>query len=256
MNPPNSYLNLLVRSKQQSDLVYINEKFQSAVKSAAAYAGTANFNGQVSTTSTPLQNKNVMNKMNKYYKSRPNAPIKEMDKLEQTSRSIMLAGTSKSDDEEESFRTLSPEEKRKLNHDINRLPQKMLGQLIEKIATSEGVDVADRSEFVIDYEKMKPMTLRKVAQFVAGCVKRLPRQKQIQGIPVTDPNHPNYSSLLIKQEQSIFIFENYKFKKISFKNKFTAMKPFNKNPFILIKSSIIACLSYKKYLKMFQRNPF
>ncbi|MES1904771.1 MAG: Bromodomain-containing protein 2, partial [Paramarteilia canceri] len=195
-----------LKSKQQSDLVYINEKFQSAVKNVAATTGNFSsvINGQ-SQPNSPLSNPLMMNKhfkakLQNYSKARTIAPIKEMDTLEQTSRDIMLAGVSKSDDEEESYRVLTSEEKRKLSHDINRLSQKMLGELTTIISECEDVTTINEGEdkngteegnsvgsqqLVLDYDKMKPSTLRTVLRFVQSCVKRLPRPKQIQNIPVT-----------------------------------------------------------------------
>ncbi|MEN2499917.1 MAG: transcription initiation at TATA-containing promoter protein, partial [Marteilia pararefringens] len=188
-----------LKSKQQSDLIFIHESFQVAVKKVASVAsplingqlmlpGGASATGSVgsATSASTESNKYFKEKFKNYTKSKGIMPIRELDQMEQTSRSILLAGASKSDDEEESSRRLTAEEKRKLSHDINRLSQKMLAELIDIIAKHEGLNPEAEKELTLDYDKMKPATLRTVQRFVQSCIKRLPRLKQIQNIPVTN----------------------------------------------------------------------
>ena len=156
--------------------------------------------------SSATSNKHFKKKVTEYSKSKNISDIRDNDRMEETSRKILLAGQSKSDDEEETSRVLSHEEKRKIISDINRLSQKMLSGLIELISDLQGNLITDNQDAAtIDFERMSPFHLREISKYVSSCVKRLPRPKQIQNIPVTDPNAVLKDEKIELKKKGIFL---------------------------------------------------
>lgn len=66
---------------------------------------------------------------------------------------------------------MSVEEKHQLSLDINRLPGKKLGHLVNILHKLEpSVCAADPDELEIDFAILKPSTLRKMEQYVKSCL--------------------------------------------------------------------------------------
>lgn len=66
---------------------------------------------------------------------------------------------------------LTYEEKHQLSLDINRLPGKKLGRVVQIIQTLEpSMCEANPDEIEIDFEVLKPSTLRQLQQYVKHCL--------------------------------------------------------------------------------------
>lgn len=66
---------------------------------------------------------------------------------------------------------MTVEEKHQLSLDINRLPGKKLGHLVNILHKLEpSICAADPDEIEIDFATLKPSTLRKMEQFVRSCL--------------------------------------------------------------------------------------
>lgn len=72
--------------------------------------------------------------------------------------------------EEESLQ-LTYDEKHQLSLDINRLPGMKLGRVVHIIQTREpSACSGDPDEIEIDFERLKPSTLRELQQYVKSCL--------------------------------------------------------------------------------------
>lgn len=70
-------------------------------------------------------------------------------------------------DPDEKCLSLTYEEKHQLSLDINRLPGKKLGRVVQIIQTLEpSMCEANPDEIEIDFEVLKPSTLRQLQQYV------------------------------------------------------------------------------------------
>lgn len=65
------------------------------------------------------------------------------------------------------------EEKHRLSLDINRLPGMKLGRVVQIIQTLEPtVCSTNPDEIEIDFETLKPSTLRELEQYVKACLRK------------------------------------------------------------------------------------
>ncbi|XP_062853383.1 bromodomain testis-specific protein isoform X1 [Trichomycterus rosablanca] len=87
-------------------------------------------------------------------------------------------------EEEESPLPMSYEEKRRLSLDINKLPGEKLGKVVNIIKSREPtLRDTDPEEIEIDFEILKPSTLRALESFVQTCLRKKPKvsdQKKTQ----------------------------------------------------------------------------
>lgn len=68
---------------------------------------------------------------------------------------------------------MSYEEKRQLSLDINKLPGDKLGRVVHIIQTREpSLKNSNPDEIEIDFETLKPSTLRELEKYVSGCLKK------------------------------------------------------------------------------------
>lgn len=68
---------------------------------------------------------------------------------------------------------MSYEEKRQLSLDINKLPGDKLGRVVHIIQTREpSLKNSNPDEIEIDFETLKPSTLRELEKYVSSCLKR------------------------------------------------------------------------------------
>ncbi|XP_060775713.1 bromodomain testis-specific protein isoform X3 [Neoarius graeffei] len=80
--------------------------------------------------------------------------------------------------EEELALPMSYEEKRRLSLDINKLPGDKLGKVVNIIKAREPMlRDTDPEEIEIDFETLKPTTLRALEAFVMTCLRKKPGQK-------------------------------------------------------------------------------
>ncbi len=82
-------------------------------------------------------------------------------------------------DDESKVLPMTYDEKRQLSLDINKLPGDKLGKVVQIIQQREpALRDSNPDEIEIDFETLKPSTLRALEHFVATCLKKKPRKKR------------------------------------------------------------------------------
>ena len=90
-------------------------------------------------------------------------------------------GIIESDDELKST-PMTYDEKRQLSLDINKLPGDKLGKVVQIIQHREpSLRDSNPDEIEIDFETLKPSTLRALESFVTQCLRKKPRKKKGEG---------------------------------------------------------------------------
>lgn len=86
------------------------------------------------------------------------------------------SATYDSDDEEEGL-PMTYDEKRQLSLDINRLPGEKLGRVVHIIQSREpSLRDSNPDEIEIDFETLKPTTLRELERYVKSCLQKKQRK--------------------------------------------------------------------------------
>lgn len=86
-------------------------------------------------------------------------------------------GSGNGDEGEESALPMSYDEKRQLSLDINRLPGEKLGRVVHIIQTREpSLRDSNPDEIEIDFETLKPSTLRELERYVKSCLQKKQRK--------------------------------------------------------------------------------
>ncbi|XP_043939266.1 bromodomain-containing protein 2 isoform X1 [Protopterus annectens] len=84
-------------------------------------------------------------------------------------------------EEEEDCRPMSYDEKRQLSLDINKLPGEKLGRVVHIIQSREpSLQDSNPEEIEIDFETLKPSTLRELERYVMSCLRKKPRKPYIK----------------------------------------------------------------------------
>ncbi|CAG9530762.1 unnamed protein product [Cercopithifilaria johnstoni] len=79
-------------------------------------------------------------------------------------------------EDERTAEPMSYDEKRQLSLDINKLPGDKLSSVVSIIESREQLPGFNPEEIEIDFETLKPTTLRELEAFVAACLKKKPRK--------------------------------------------------------------------------------
>ncbi|RWS01342.1 bromodomain-containing protein 3-like isoform X3, partial [Dinothrombium tinctorium] len=80
-------------------------------------------------------------------------------------------------EDEDSAKPMSYDEKRQLSLDINKLPGDKLGKVVHIIQSREpSLRDSNPDEIEIDFETLKPSTLRELESYVASCLRKKPRK--------------------------------------------------------------------------------
>uniref|UniRef100_A0AAQ4NSC2 Bromodomain containing 4 n=1 Tax=Gasterosteus aculeatus aculeatus TaxID=481459 RepID=A0AAQ4NSC2_GASAC len=80
---------------------------------------------------------------------------------------------------------MSYEEKRQLSLDINKLPGDKLGRVVHIIQTREpSLKNSNPDEIEIDFETLKPSTLRELEKYVSSCLKKRRKKKPVEATKV------------------------------------------------------------------------
>ncbi len=86
-------------------------------------------------------------------------------------------------EEEEETSPMSYDEKRQLSLDINRLPGEKLGRVVHIIQSREpSLRDTNPEEIEIDFETLKPSTLRELEHYVMMCLRKKPRKSNGESI--------------------------------------------------------------------------
>uniref|UniRef100_A0A8C1PRW3 Bromodomain containing 3 n=1 Tax=Cyprinus carpio TaxID=7962 RepID=A0A8C1PRW3_CYPCA len=100
-------------------------------------------------------------------------------------------------DEEESF-PMSYDEKRQLSLDINRLPGEKLGRVVHIIQSREpSLRDSNPDEIEIDFETLKPSTLRELERYVKSCLQK----KQRKPLPGTGKKSAKSKEELVQEKK-------------------------------------------------------
>ncbi|XP_027873811.1 bromodomain-containing protein 3b isoform X4 [Xiphophorus couchianus] len=100
-------------------------------------------------------------------------PTRQPKKANKTSG----GGSANGDDGEESSLPMSYDEKRQLSLDINRLPGEKLGRVVHIIQSREpSLRDSNPDEIEIDFETLKPSTLRELERYVKSCLQKKQRK--------------------------------------------------------------------------------
>merc|ERR1711974_105469 len=93
------------------------------------------------------------------------------------------------------------DEKRQLSLDINKLPGDKLGKVVQIIQHREpSLRDSNPDEIEIDFETLKPSTLRALESFVTQCLRKKPRKKKGEGKKETKKEESGESSGVAKQK--------------------------------------------------------
>ncbi|XP_053277492.1 bromodomain-containing protein 3 isoform X2 [Pleuronectes platessa] len=95
----------------------------------------------------------------------------------QPKKGSKTSGSANGDDGEESSLPMSYDEKRQLSLDINRLPGEKLGRVVHIIQSREpSLRDSNPDEIEIDFETLKPSTLRELERYVKSCLQKKQRK--------------------------------------------------------------------------------
>jgi len=84
----------------------------------------------------------------------------------------MLRDNKKKEEKEKEALPMSYEEKKQLSIDINDLPGEKLGHVVYIIQSREPHPDSNPDEMEIDFEKLRPSTLRELERYVKSCLKK------------------------------------------------------------------------------------
>lgn len=97
--------------------------------------------------------------------------------LRQPKKGGKQASATYDSDEEEEGLPMTYDEKRQLSLDINRLPGEKLGRVVHIIQSREpSLRDSNPDEIEIDFETLKPTTLRELERYVKSCLQKKQRK--------------------------------------------------------------------------------
>ncbi|XP_058969289.2 bromodomain-containing protein 3 isoform X3 [Pocillopora verrucosa] len=108
---------------------------------------------------------------------KPEKPAKKQSASKRSANSKIAAKKKTleidTDDEEDTARPMTYDEKRQLSLDINKLPGDKLGRVVNIIQSREpGLRDSNPDEIEIDFETLKPSTLRELEKYVQQCLRK------------------------------------------------------------------------------------
>jgi len=87
-------------------------------------------------------------------------------------------------DDEDNAKPMTYDEKRQLSLDINKLPGDKLGRVVNIIQQREpSLKDSNPDEIEIDFETLKPSTLRELENYVMSCLKKKPKRPYTKKTP-------------------------------------------------------------------------
>ena len=93
------------------------------------------------------------------------------------------------------------DEKRQLSLDINKLPGDKLGKVVQIIQHREpSLRDSNPDEIEIDFETLKPSTLRALENFVTQCLRKRPKKRKGEGKKEAKKEEPGDSGAANKQK--------------------------------------------------------
>ncbi|XP_030647145.1 bromodomain-containing protein 3b isoform X1 [Chanos chanos] len=115
----------------------------------------------------------------------------------QPKKGAKAGGANYESDEEEAL-PMSYDEKRQLSLDINRLPGEKLGRVVHIIQSREpSLRDSNPDEIEIDFETLKPSTLRELERYVKSCLQK----KQRKPLPSTGKKSTKSKEELVQEKK-------------------------------------------------------
>uniref|UniRef100_A0A8C5QAR6 Bromodomain-containing protein 2 n=1 Tax=Leptobrachium leishanense TaxID=445787 RepID=A0A8C5QAR6_9ANUR len=110
--------------------------------------------------------------------SSSNTPAVSKSSKKSSSKSLpLLPPVLYDSEEEEECKPMTYDEKRQLSLDINKLPGEKLGRVVHIIQSREpSLRDSNPEEIEIDFETLKPSTLRELERYVMSCLRKKPRK--------------------------------------------------------------------------------
>merc|ERR1719150_2947828 len=149
-----------------------------------------------------LVEESIRSKNRKKHKTKDGKPESggKQRKTKTKKPSLGKAGAIDSDDETKTT-PMTYDEKRQLSLDINKLPGDKLGKVVQIIQHREpSLRDSNPDEIEIDFETLKPSTLRALEAFVTQCLRKKPRKKKGEGKKETKKEESGESSGVAKQK--------------------------------------------------------
>lgn len=110
-------------------------------------------------------------------KSSVSQPKRPRPSSNRPSKKTRIAAPLFDSEDEDNAKPMSYDEKRQLSLDINKLPGDKLGRVVHIIQSREpSLRDSNPDEIEIDFETLKPSTLRELEAYVASCLKKKPRK--------------------------------------------------------------------------------
>ncbi|XP_066955617.1 bromodomain testis-specific protein-like isoform X4 [Macrobrachium rosenbergii] len=104
-------------------------------------------------------------------------------------------------EDEDNAKPMSYDEKRQLSLDINKLPGDKLGRVVHIIQTREpSLRDSNPDEIEIDFETLKPSTLRELEAYVASCLRKKPRKPYARTDKKSVPSKTKEENLAEKKQ--------------------------------------------------------
>uniref|UniRef100_A0A8C6WH44 Bromodomain containing 3 n=1 Tax=Neogobius melanostomus TaxID=47308 RepID=A0A8C6WH44_9GOBI len=105
------------------------------------------------------------------------APARKANSTVTTTQKAGKGGSANGEEGEESSLPMTYDEKRQLSLDINRLPGEKLGRVVHIIQSREpSLRDSNPDEIEIDFETLKPSTLRELERYVKSCLQKKQRK--------------------------------------------------------------------------------
>merc|ERR1719189_1296359 len=149
-----------------------------------------------------LVEESIRSKNRKKHKTKDGKPESggKQRKTKTKKPSLGKAGAIDSDDEMKTT-PMTYDEKRQLSLDINKLPGDKLGKVVQIIQHREpSLRDSNPDEIEIDFETLKPSTLRALEAFVTQSLRKKPRKKKGEGKKVEKKSEGGESSGVAKQK--------------------------------------------------------
>ena len=129
-----------------------------------------------------LVEESIRSKNRKKHKTKDGKPESAGKQRKTKTKKTSLKGAAIDSDDELKTTPMTYDEKRQLSLDINKLPGDKLGKVVQIIQHREpSLRDSNPDEIEIDFETLKPSTLRALEAFVTQSLRKKPRKKKGEG---------------------------------------------------------------------------
>ncbi|XP_076316448.1 bromodomain-containing protein 3-like isoform X2 [Tachypleus tridentatus] len=125
----------------------------------------------------PAKNKSNTTPTKSQNQNKSSGQIKRQRSNSKSSKKSSKSVPAFDSEDEDNAKPMSYDEKRQLSLDINKLPGDKLGRVVHIIQSREpSLRDSNPDEIEIDFETLKPSTLRELEAYVASCLRKKPRK--------------------------------------------------------------------------------